>query len=353
MLGTITKVCMSVLRYLFNSQTNILGWYTETVPNNRMSLSIRSGIHSEIGWALDRICRLAHNESFLFANLPGVIDGLFDWPEWYINEGHKQAKDSNLLFSSSPELVRQRRFALESLFVLRNAALHEPNAEELMAHSHTLPLILNALHNLDHTKDENVEALLHIIDILNVMAPRYLVYPGTPPRLNPIPPLLQIAEESTNRTMIITSLTTLTALFSNPANATHLMPNSPALTASVRYLPLFMDKPLLDACLNYLYCHISHPAMARAFLLHPEMPAVLRLLASLLLQEQQHLEKTFTLDKTGPIYTAPSTSQVTRDHELTKEELEDLVAKPEPQRCYDWYVGYIVLLPQYTKHFEG
>ncbi|KAF9486299.1 hypothetical protein BDN70DRAFT_821842 [Pholiota conissans] len=311
-------------------------WYTETVPNNRMSLSIRSGIHSEISWALDRICRLVHNETFMFASLPGVIDGLFDWPEWYINEGHKLAKDSDLLFSSSQEQARQRRFALESLFVLRNAALHEPNAEELMTHSHTVPLILNGLHNLDHTKDENVEALLHIIDILCVMAPRYPVYPSTPPRLNPIPPLLRIVKESTNRTLIITSLSALTFLFSNPPNAPYLEPNSPALTASIQYLPLFMDKPLLDACLNYLYCHISHPAMARAFLFNSEMPGVLRLLTSLILQEQQTLEKTFTLDKTGPIYTSSSTSQATRDHELTKEELEDLIAKPEPQRCYDW-----------------
>jgi len=76
--------------------------------------------------------------------------------------------------------------------------------------------------------------------------------------------------------------------------------------------------------------------MARAFLLHPEMPRVLKVLASLLVHEQQGLEKTITLDVTGVIHTVPSSSQATRDHELTKEELDGLVAKPEPQRCYDW-----------------
>lgn len=81
--------------------------------------------------------------------------------------------------------------------------------------------------------------------------------------------------------------------------------------------------------------------MARAFLLHPEMPAVLKVLATLLIHEQHGIEKTFTLDKTGSIYTAPSTSQVVRDHDLTKEELDELVGKPEPQRCYDWSVHHV------------
>lgn len=299
-----------------------------------MALSIRSGIPSEITWALDRLCRLVNNNQFMF--IPGVIDGLFDWPEWYINEGHKQSKDTDLLFSASPVQAQQRQFALESLFILGNAALYEPNAEAFARHSHTIPLVLNGLHNLDHRSDS--EAILHILDLFHFLAPAYIAHPSAPVRSNPIPPLLQIISESSNRTMIITTLTTLTALFSNPANGVHLSAESQALTASIRYLPLFIDKPLIDACLSYLYCHISHPSMARAFLLHPEMPAVLKVLANLLIQEQRVLEKTFTIDVTGPIYTAPSTTQSTRDHELTKEELESLVGKPEPQRCYDWCV---------------
>ncbi|KDR85461.1 hypothetical protein GALMADRAFT_234348 [Galerina marginata CBS 339.88] len=309
-------------------------WYTEVVPNNRMSLSIRSGIHSEVSWALDRLCRLVLNEKFVF--LPGVIDGLFDWPEWYVTEGYKESKDCDILFSSLPEQSLQRRFALESLFILRNAAFHEPNALDLAAHSHILPLILNGLHNLDHAKDENVEALLNIIDLFHVVASNDTVHPSLPTKSNPIPPLMRIVAESSNRTLIVTSITVLTALFSNPANGVHLSSQSPVLTASIRYLPLFIDKPLVHACLNYLYAHISHPPMARAFLLHQDMPGVLKVLANLLLQEQHSLEKSFTLDITGPIHTVASTSQSTRDHELTKEELDSLLVKPEPQRCYDW-----------------
>lgn len=311
-----------------------------------MTLSLRSGIHSEVTWALERLCRLSYNETFLlFEMIPGAIDVLFDWPEWYVTEGYKQLADKDLLFSVPPEQARQRRYALESLFVLRNASLIPLNAREVATHSHTIPLIMNALHILDHTRDEHADVLLYIIDLFHVVVSYFVIHPSGPPRMNPTPPLMRIASNSTNRSMIITSLSALTALFSNPANAQYLKSDSLALTTSIRYLPLFVDRPLVDVCLSYLYAHVSHTPMARAFLLHSEMPRVLKVLASLLVHEQQGLEKTITLDVTGTIHTVPSSSQATRDHELTKEELDGLVSKPEPQRCYDWYVGAIVKKP--------
>ncbi|TFK36967.1 hypothetical protein BDQ12DRAFT_633361 [Crucibulum laeve] len=310
-------------------------WYTETVPSNRMSLSLRSGIHSEIAWALERLCRLCHNEQFVFSSIPGLIDGLFDWPEWYATEGYKKANDDHVIFSPPPEYARQRRYALESLFVLRNAALHDQNARELLRHSHTMPLISNSLHNLDFLKDDNAEFLLHIIEVFQIVTANLIVSATTlPPSL--LPPLVRIASNSSNRTMIIASLTALTAVLSNPANAIHLQTCSAALEAAIRYLPLFIDHALIDACVNYLYCHVSYPPMARAFLLHPSMPNVLKLLVSLLLHEQTQLEDKVMFDVTAPIYSVPSTTMAQRVHELTKEELDNLLDKPEPQRCYDW-----------------
>lgn len=302
-----------------------------------MALSVRSGIHSEISWALNRLCHLSVNENFYLATIPGLMDSLFDWPEWYVREGYKHFADKDILFSPSLELTRQHRFALESLFVFRNAALQDQNTRELARHSHTLPFIMNTLHNLDHSRDENAEFLQHTLDIFNTVAATYYIVPSDASVMNPFPPLLRIASSSSNRTMIIASLTALTSLFSNPANGLNLKSDSPALAASIRYLPLFGDKPLIDACLSYIYAHVAHPSMARAFLFHPDMPRVLKVLASLLVHEQHGLEKAFTLDITGVIYTVPSNSQATRDHELTKEELDSLVNKPEPQRCYDWY----------------
>jgi chromatin structure-remodeling complex subunit RSC9 len=309
-----------------------------------MSLSLRSGIHTEIAWSLDRLCRLCHNDQFLLKSIPGLIDGLFEWPEWYITEGYKTSSDMDSLFSLPPDRTRKRRFALESLFVLRNTALNEQNAWDLANHSHTTPLVLNALHVLSFDREENTEFILHIIDLFHVIASKLVITPSTPLKSNPLPPFQRFASQSSNRSLIIASLTALTLVLSNPSNAIHISPDSPALGASIRYLPLFVDKPLIDACLNYFYMHISHMVMAKAFLLHPEMPGVLKLLVSFLLKEQQSLEEKVTLDITGTIHTVSSSAMNTRDHELTKEELDSLLLKPEPQRCYDWYVSQLSLL---------
>jgi len=303
-----------------------------------MVLSLRSGIHPEIGWALDRLCRLCDNEQFLLRTIPGLTDALFEWPEWYASKGFKDVTQLQSLFAPNPYQAQKRRHALESLFVLRNAALNEPNALELANHSHTVPLILTALHNLESDSDETTEFILHIIELLQAVAFKFVI-PSPSEKTNPLPPLQRIASQSSNRSLIIASLTALTLILSNPHNAIQVNPDSSALQASIRYLPLFIDKPLVDACLNYLYMHISHTSMAKAFLFHSEMASVLKLLVNLLLTEQ--VEETVTLDVTGTIHTTPSLTVATRHHELTKEELDNLVEKPEPQRCYEWYWSYL------------
>ena len=325
--------CTNRSRYkIFETST---GWYTETVPSNRMALSLRSGIHSEIAWSLDRLCRLCHNEHFVLKTIPGLIDALFEWPEWYVSEGYKAVNDAHILFSPPPEFSRQRLFALESLFVLRNSSLNDQNAWEIYNHSHTLPVILNALQNLDAEREENIEFILYCVDLMHTIPSKIILSSLKP---NPLPPLLQIASQTKDRSLIIASLTALTYILSNPPNASALTSTSPALGASIRYLPLVVDKPLVDASLNYLYTHISHVSMARAFLLHPEMPRVLKLLVNVLIAEQPSLQEKVTLDVTGSIQTVPSGHLSTRNHELTKEELDALIELPEPQRCYDWCV---------------
>ncbi|KAJ7706002.1 hypothetical protein B0H17DRAFT_1035211 [Mycena rosella] len=295
-------------------------WYTETVPSNRMTLSLRSGIKQEVNWALDRLCRLCHNEQFLLRNVPGLIDALFEWPEWYVTEGYKASTDISL-FSLPPELAAKRRHALESLFVLRNTALHEPNALELLYHSHSLPLVFNALYRLNPDLDEDAEFLLNTVEFFHSLAAKYVVAPHLVRTLwNPIPPLSHIAASSRNRSLIISALTTLTLILSNPPNMSQLSPDSPALASALRYLPLFIDKPWLT-----------------------QMPGVLKLLVSLISSEQ--VEETVNLDVTGTVHTTPSLAVTIRNHELTKKELDGLIGRPEPDRCYEWMKIMFVAKP--------
>ena len=302
-----------------------------------MSLSLRSGILSEVAWALDRLCRLAHNDHFSFKAYPGLIDGLFDWPEWYVNEGYKEATDEQELFSPPRDFIAKQRYALESLFILRNGALQEANAQELQNHSHTLSLILNGLHNLDFNKDQHQEALLHIIDIFHGLAPNLLINESVPDCSNPIIPLKKIVSESKNRSLIIGAFNSLNGILSHPGNALHFSRTSESLTAAIRYLPLFMDKVLLESALEHIYIHVAHPATARALLLHPQLASLLKVLSSLILSEQQSTEERVTMDITPPHRTAPATTAMTaRNYEIPAEELNTLGASSEPHRCYEW-----------------
>ncbi|KAI0068086.1 hypothetical protein BV25DRAFT_1818450 [Artomyces pyxidatus] len=320
-------------------------WYTEAAPNNRMLLSLRSGIQSEITWAFDRLCRLCNNEQFFFRAIPGLTDALFEWPEWYIAQSHGSAAKLTAVFSISPAEERKRRHSMEALTVMRNAAVREPNAQELVGHKKTVPLILSTLHNIRPDTDENTEFLLYAIDIFQYVAPTYVLPRRTaPPTSSPLGPLLEIAGRSSNRSLIISALTSLNLLFSNPANASHLTADSPALAAALRYLPLLKDRLLIDVSVNYLYAHLAHPPMAKAFLLHPDLSSTLKLLASQIISEQ--IEDTVTISVGDAVHTAPAVKVTTRDHELTKEELDSLVPMPEPQRCYEWMKMMFVALPE-------
>ncbi|KAL0579455.1 Chromatin structure-remodeling complex protein rsc9 [Marasmius crinis-equi] len=317
-------------------------WYTEPSPSNRMVLSLRSGIDSEIGWALDRLCRLCRNEQFFLRPIPGLTNALFEWPEWFVREGYKEAEVASMnLFAPNSTAMRRRRHALESLFVLRNSSLFDQNSNDFAENPRTMPLIQNALHNLNPELDSHYEFALHCIDLFQSVGASYTV-PSTsaPPKTNILPPLLQILSTSSNRTLIIAALSAVNLIFSNPQNILHLTPDSPALEAAIRYLPLFVDKPLLEACLNYLFVHLSSTSMLRAFLLHPMMPSVLKILVDILIFEE--VDEDVTLDVTGTINTVPSTVYTTHDHELTKAELDGLLDTPEPQRCYDWMKAMFV-----------
>ncbi|VDB86579.1 unnamed protein product [Peniophora sp. CBMAI 1063] len=310
-------------------------WYMEGTNNNRMLLAIRSGIPTEIGWALDRLCRLAQNDQFSVRNTPGLLDALFEWPEWYLVQAGDAATQSRSLFCAPPDVERKRRFALDSMAILRNASLNESNAGDIAQHKKTKPLVLAALYTLRTNADADSEFLLYCIELLHLVVPGWVIPTRSQGAMNPIPRLMDMSANSSNRSIIIGSLHALHIIFSTPANSIHLTADSSALEASLRYLPLLPDKPLIDACVNYLYSHLSHPAMAKAFLLHPNLTAALKLLVNQILSEQVLEEQVRAVGPqlvTTPLVASPAP----QPHELTQAEIDTLLGLQEPARCYEW-----------------
>ncbi|KZS93411.1 hypothetical protein SISNIDRAFT_441262 [Sistotremastrum niveocremeum HHB9708] len=311
-------------------------WYTQPSPSNRMLLSLKSEIPKEVEWALDRLCRLSRNEQFFVRAIPGLIDALCQWPEWYVNERAQGRKLDSIVFCSSPEDVQLRRHALESLFVLRNASFNDANAVELATHRRTQNLLGRALTFLDDQSDIDAEFLVNCIELLHSCAPTLVLPPASASPTRPIhlARLENLTLHSTNRSLIIPSLLTLTLLLHNPKNAGHFSATSPALTAGLRYLPLFVDTPLTTACLEFLYAHLSNSSMCQAFLLHPELRNTVRLLLTLIISEQAVEETSVEISATVDIESVPSVEQ--KNYELVGEELDTIVAMPEPERSLKW-----------------
>lgn len=309
-------------------------WYTEPTHNNRMLLAIRSGIQTEMDWAFDRLCRLCDNEAWALSSIPGLIDTLFDWPEHFVNKVARNKDDTLNLFRLSNQEEAMQRHALLSMLILRNSTLNAPNAAALSNHKRTRPLIFSALQNLVPTRSVDAEFLLYALELLHIiMSPTAPIFSFLP-NDNPIQAMGRISYISSDRALIIASLNALSLVFSEPGNYKYLRTDSPALEASLRFLPVFGlgDKLLTDTCLNYMTVHLSHPPMAKAFLRHPKLPSVLRILVSVVLAEQ--VTETASLEVAQA---APSVaSQQLEAKVLSPAEISRLAEMMEPQRSEEW-----------------
>lgn len=299
-----------------------------------MALALKCGINEEIAWALDRLCRLCNNDQFILKSIPGLTNALFEWPEWFLDECAKGTLFQETMFSFSPDLLRKQRHALNSIFILRNASMNEPNVIELTGNPRTLALISRTLNTIRSDSDLKDEFILHVMELLHTLVASNSSSPSNIIQSIPINIIEDLSSDSSNRSMIISCLSVLSQIVENPSYAHQLSADSPALDAALRYLPLFIDKSLVDASLNYLYAHLSHPAMTKAFLLHPRMPSTLKLLVSLLISEQ--VEETLTVDIGEPARTASAVRVNVVNYELRPDEKETLASKPEPERCFEW-----------------
>ncbi|KAH8835511.1 hypothetical protein DL96DRAFT_1702489 [Flagelloscypha sp. PMI_526] len=289
-------------------------WYTEPTASNRMVLSLRSGIISEVQWALERLIATHQSDNFSLNRLPGLTDALFEWPMWFIREGHLYAsRPTSALFAIPAEIKSKQRFALDSLYIIRNCALKEESLAELSRHSSTLIFVGAALQTLDHQKPYNAEFLVLVMDLFHAAG---ATHPLPPNAHNCIPSPFSIFCSS------------------NPVNSHHVLSTSIALDAAIRYLPLFADDELLDVCVNFIYTNLSVMTTAKDFLMRNDLASVVKLLVGILLAHQPKEPTDWEDVQMGT--SVPSLPLIWPNHELSAEEFSALMELGEPIRCLEW-----------------
>jgi chromatin structure-remodeling complex subunit RSC9 len=313
-----------------------------------MVLSLRSGISNEVEWALCRLVSLSkdHVDRFILQTLPGLTDALFEWPEWYIKRTQSQQATASL-FALSSDMDRKRKHAIESLLTLRNSSLNERNASSLFYNRRLLPL-LSSMTKLPLT-DYNAEFIYYAIEILISVATQIrLPSRSSGIQMLPLDTMEDLAANSSDRSLIMASLTALQLVFSIPSNQGYIRTkNSPALAASIRFLPLVEDLGLITASIDYIHTHLSYLPALKAFLVTPEMPSLVRLLVAVIKAEQRDEYRSVMV---GPPLQSMDWDSIRESYQPSEDELTKLTAVAEPDRSFEWLVVVIPSIELGAEH---
>ncbi|KAG8795744.1 Chromatin structure-remodeling complex protein rsc9 [Serendipita sp. 399] len=193
-------------------------------------------------------------------------------------------------------------------------------------------LMMTILERCQYPTDSTLEFLLAGVDLFRYTIAKW----PAPPSAAQIKTLVDIVGRSHDRAVLIAGWSGLHNLLDTFTQTMHVRPTSPALNAAIRVLPIHFDRDLISAALDYILAHVSHPALAKAFLHHPDMPQMLRLLASQLLYDQQRVVDHVKLTLGPPPKTAIAQNNAIGLLELTQEELNALSTLSEPDRVTKW-----------------
>ena len=322
-----------------------------------MALALISGIPKEIDWALSRLVNLSdeHTNRFVLSVVPRLSEAILYWPEVYTEEFKKDCPEAYTYFAPGPRVEGLRKHAIESLLTLRNASHNDLNANHLAQESRTMRVVVGILHL---PADEiNTELLIYTLELLTVIGP-YLPSVsktrgrGTSPYVDvPFSRIDEIVSTSIDRALIIPAMGFLTPLMvSNPAippeSADYYPPpyspslSSPTLSRALRFLAVLQDAALVTAALEFVSTYLSTPSTSKAFLAHPGFPNTLRLLISILRNEQKVETKVVSL---GTSTTKVDLEDTYEPYELTEDDLARVVPMPEPERSFAWCVTHALL----------
>lgn len=349
-------------------------------PQNRILLSLRSGILQEIDYALEILLvgSFYEPEVIQLGKFPGLIEALLGLIGSYQSPGPFDDPHTRLL----------RRHALEATLVIRNFITLDPFARFISANPR-LPLTL--LDGLETAQpDGDPEYLGLLLEILEGTATLTFSLDRPLQRAAPSPATDQIAGEepapsppqwaadlfttldkltgSSDRQLVLGAYRSLAALGLQPHNqailgqfACHFNPAkladpvwAPSLKRAITLLAL-SDVDLLLSALDYLYALTSTPALALALCIHDAHIQPLARLLLLHTRHQCHREpgppqplpaptRQWFYDRPPPpkpkvaARGPPQTPTMTEVHKILLDDaaLGTLATTPEPQRARDW-----------------
>lgn len=157
------------------------GYSLRPAANNRLFLSLRSGISSEIDWALDQLVHLSHQSRISLADFPGSVEALLDIIDTWLEdmedlEKLSMASDALLILRNCTHAassdVAQRN--IDVLLWVKQRPATTPS-EETVALAPRILYTIQRLLDLSNSS-EYPEPALYMIDILVSATPALLAF---------------------------------------------------------------------------------------------------------------------------------------------------------------------------------
>lgn len=359
--------------------------YLEPGVNNRLVLSLRSGIPAEIDFALDRLVQVSGVDPDIlrFAELPGLLEGLLALVQLLLDERSLERVhrwDDILPVWSGEARETTRRRACEAALILRNLSIEKERSKSLHTSKRLARVITDALEEgAREDGDDLSELRVYLLETLEVIAEHLpLVLPGHSISANNLDtgemaiaedpsspsvrlfPILVALTRSPDRALVVAAFRTLTVLSLNDTsdaalslvaynNSTPQPPRHPhPIQTAVELLPV-ADAELGSVVLDFIYQHTLVPANAVLFAARPDLLAALRLVCAKLHLGARRETVEVTLPMAGTeadTWYKKETSRhrrktpinVSRESttKLDSEELQRIVALQEPERTLTW-----------------
>lgn len=359
---------MAAVRPVFSATAlTCAATYVEAGPQNRLTLSLRSGLPTEIDWSLDRLLQLSSADPDLLRLTEHIqlLSALLALIQAFLDVNAVEPRDGGRLLGIwvDGEWEHSKRRATEAALVIRNLATEPVNLKPLVASKKLAPVLAAALElggDEGYVAEETAELRLYLVEILEVVGESIpLALPtgaddsSPPARLFP---LLRALTRSTDRALVLNAFRALISLSRNQASDSilALQPLDPSpiphpIQTAIELLPI-VDAELSGTVLDFIYQHTLLPANSALFCARSELVHILRLVCA----KFQLGGKTEVLDIEIPMAgsdaetafnAAPKRHKIrfggVVKHELSllvdAEKLAKLNSLPEPQRAMNWY----------------
>ncbi|GAA5963858.1 hypothetical protein JCM3765_004042 [Sporobolomyces pararoseus] len=371
--------------------------YLEPGASNRLVLSLRSCVASEVDFSLERLIQVSSIDPELlrFNELPGLFDGLLNLIKDYLD----LTTTTSLMMNNSETRQVSRKRASEASLILRNLSLEgKKNLEVFIQSKKFKKLLIQVLEQGEiegFLGEETTEIRLYLLEILELIGEHIpLVIPGhsiplssdeeeenstTTQKPEPLDspsvklfPLLVNLTTSPDRALVLASFRCLTVLSLNE-KSDHLFSiltylNLPPLPktqphpieTSLKLLTLG-DSELTTVLLDFIYQHTLLPSNSVSFSSRNDLVSILKLICSkfelgarieqvetLVLESNSEAASFFKSNFGDQFYNNNNNKQgqdqdqnneeesTTQDGLLSMREVREIIKTSEPERTISW-----------------